>query len=181
VSEVGLTDKVQPVGPVTVSATVPLNVLSDFIVTVEVPVAPRLIVREDGDAEIEKSGVTGAGTVTVTVAEWFSEPLVPCTVRVYVPAVVPVGTVMDSVDVADPPDATVSEVGLTDRVQPVGPETASETVPLKVLSDFTVMVEVPPVPALMVKADGDAEIEKSGVVTREKLVVRGLPKPVTRS
>lgn len=104
------------------------------------------------------------GTVTVTVAEWLNEPLVPVTVIVYVPAVADVGTVIDSVDVADPPDATVSEVGLTDEFQPVGAVTVSETVPLNVLSDFAVIVEVPEAPALMVRADGDAEMEKSGIV-----------------
>ena len=102
-------------------------------------------------------------TFIVTVAVWLSEPLVPVTVMVYVPALVPVGTVIDSLDVADPPDATVSEVGLTDALQPVGPVTVSETVPLNVLSDFTVTVEAPLAPGLIVRADGDAEIEKSAV------------------
>ena len=104
-------------------------------------------------------------TFTVTIAEWFNKPLVPVTVTMYVPAVADVGTVIDSVDVADPPDATVSEVGLTDALQPVGAVTVSETVPLNALSDFTVIVEVPEAPALIVRADGDAEMEKSGVVT----------------
>ena len=105
------------------------------------------------------------GTLTVTVAEWFNEPLVPVTVTVYVPAAVVDGTVIDSVDEADPPDPTVSEVGLTDALHPVGAVAASATVPLNPFSDVTVIVEFPEAPALIVKADGEAEIEKSGVVT----------------
>ena len=114
-------------------------------------------------------------TITVTLVECVSKPLMPFTVTVYAPRAAVVGTLIVSVDIADPPDATVSEVGLTDTVQPVGPVTVSETVPLNLLSDFTVTVEVPVAPRLIVRADGDAEMEKSGVVTDVKLVVRGLP------
>jgi hypothetical protein len=152
VSDVGLTDTVQPLGVVTVRDTVPLNMLSDFSVIAEVPLDPGLRVREDGDAETEKSGAT---TVTVTVAEWLNKPLLPITVTVYVPAVVPAGTVMDSVDVADPPDAGVTEIGLTVVVQPVGAVPVSATALLNVLSEFTVIVEVPTPPALMFRADGE--------------------------
>lgn len=43
------------------------------------------------------------------------------------------------------------------------------------------MVEVPEDPLLMLSVDGEADIEKSGVVVGVKFVVTGLPKPVTRS
>jgi len=82
-------------------------------------------------------------TVTVTVAEWVSEPLVLVTVIVNLPDLTDDGTVIDSVDVADPPDANVSDVGLTDTVQPLGVVTVRDTVPLNMLSDFSVIAEVP--------------------------------------
>lgn len=43
---------------------------------VDDPLFPRLIVRDVGEAEIEKSGA-GAATVSVTVLEWLRPPLVP--------------------------------------------------------------------------------------------------------
>jgi hypothetical protein len=103
-------------------------------------------------------------TLAVTVAEWTNEPLVPVTFTVYVPASVVDGTVIVSVDEADPPDETVSEGGLGDALQPFGAVAASVTVPLNPLSDVTFIVEFPEAPALIVRADGDADIEKSGVV-----------------
>ena len=54
--------------------------------------------------------------------------------------------------------------------------------PANPLREFTVIVAVVEDPALMlIGLGGDAEIEKSGVVGGAKLVVTGLPKPVTRS
>jgi hypothetical protein len=101
----------------------------------------------------------------MTVVGWFSEPLVPVAVTAYVPATVVNGTVIDSVDESDPPDATVTEGGLTVALQPDGADAVSETSPLNPLSDVTVTVELPEAPAAIAKADGDAEIEKSGVDT----------------
>ena len=120
VTGVGLSVAVIPGGAVVANPTALLNPLSDFTVIVEVPDPPRLIVKEDGDADIEKSGVTGAGTVTITVVEWLNESLVPCTVTVYVPCTVPLGTVIKSVDDALPPDASESEVGLRETIQLAG-------------------------------------------------------------
>ncbi len=65
VIDVGLRVAVNPVGAFdSESATVPLNPLSDFTVTVEVPEDPLLMERDVGDVEIEKSGLT---TCTVNV------------------------------------------------------------------------------------------------------------------
>jgi hypothetical protein len=96
--------------------------------------------------------------------ECVSEPLEPVTVTVYNPGAVPDGTGIDSVDEADPPDETVSEVGLRLTIQPTGALVISETVPLNPLREVAVIVELPEVPAWTVKEDGEAETEKSGVV-----------------
>jgi hypothetical protein len=66
------------------------------------------------------------------------------------------GTVIDSVDDPEPP---ATEEGLTVAVQPEGADTVKETVPLKPLSDATLIKEDPEDPAGIVKAEGDAETE----------------------
>jgi hypothetical protein len=73
--------------------------------------------------------------------------------------------VIESVDELDPPDATASEDGLRSAPKPGGADATNETVPLNPLSDVTVTVELPEFPVWIVKVDGDAEIEKSGVAT----------------
>ena len=70
------------VSPVTgeieeVSATVPVNPWTGATVMVEVPAVPALAVTLVGAAVTVKSRI-----VTVTVAVWVSEPLVPVTVTV---------------------------------------------------------------------------------------------------
>jgi hypothetical protein len=49
------------------------------------------------------------------------------------------------------------------------------------LRNVIVIVEVPEDPLLIVNVAGDADSEKSGVTEAVKLVVTGLPKPVTKS
>lgn len=94
------------------------------VLTVLVPEWACATVRWFGLALIEKSFVTGARTVRVTVVEWVAEVPVPVTVSGYVPgAAVPAFTV--SVEL--PPE--VMEVGLSPAVAPVGtPETERLTV-----------------------------------------------------
>jgi hypothetical protein len=122
-------------------------------------------------------------TFIVTVAVWLSKPLFPVTVMVYVPALVPSGTVTFNIDVRDPPDVNTTEVGVRVAPKPVGTDaTASKTSPLNPLSDVTFIVELPEAPALIVRADGDAEIEKSGFCMTSVAVavrVRLSPVPVT--
>lgn len=65
----------------------------------------------------------------------------------------------------------VIEVGLRLVVIPLGAVAESETVPVKALRAFTVIVEVPEDPLLMVRDGGEPEIEKSGVVTCTVTVV----------
>ena len=81
VTLVGLMDpQTRPVGTVSVSATVPVNPPTAAIVMVDVVDAP--VLAGDGvEAVMVKLGPE-PGTVTLTVAEWLSDPLVPLTVIV---------------------------------------------------------------------------------------------------
>ncbi len=47
------------------------------------------------------------------------------------------------------------------------------------LREVTVIIEVGESPGLVVIEDGDAVMEKSGVAAGAKLIVSGLPRPVT--
>jgi hypothetical protein len=62
--EVGLRVAVNPDGAVADSATVPVNPLRAVTVIVEVPEDPRLMLKDAGEAESEKSGEV---TCTVTL------------------------------------------------------------------------------------------------------------------
>jgi hypothetical protein len=172
--EVGFRLVVNPVGAVADSATVPVNPLRAVTVIVEVPRDPLLMLKDEGDAEIEKSGEV---TCTVTLMVWLNDPLVPVTVTEYVPLLALLGTVTVSVDVPD----VITELGLRLAVQPVGAVAESVTVPVNPLRAVTVIVEVPEDPLPIVSVLGEANSEKSGVVEGVKLVVTGLPKPVTKS
>ena len=78
---VGVRVQVKPAGEtVDVNATVPVNPLTGATVMVEVAAALANAVTLVGLAVTVKSVM-----VTVTVAEWDSDPLVPVTVTVYVP------------------------------------------------------------------------------------------------
>ncbi|SRR6266480_4533381 len=68
-----------PDGAVTVRETIPENPLRAVAVMVEVPDVLGAIVMLEGLAVKEKSGVPALETVTVTVAECASDPLVPVT------------------------------------------------------------------------------------------------------
>ena len=70
---------------------------------------------------------------------------------------------------------------MSSAVQSVGAVVESSTVSVKPLKGIIVIVEAPEDPLWIVKVVGDAESEKSGVTAAVKLVVSGLPKPVTRS
>ena len=99
-------------------------------------------------------------TVTVTVAEWESVPLVPVTVTVYVPA----GPEHDREDVWDAPRTML--VGLRVHVNPAGDTVeVRATVPVKALTGATVMVEVAVAPARAVTLVGLAATVKSRMLT----------------
>src|SRR5262245_14197993 len=93
---VGLRVQAKPAGAtVAVSVTVPVNALTGATVIVDDAVPPATIVALVGLALTVKSRMS-----TVTVAVWVSVPLVPVTVTVNVPVVVPVH---ESVEVWDAP------------------------------------------------------------------------------
>ncbi len=125
----------QPVGaPVGVSETTPVNPLTAVTVIVDTAEDPATKVSDVGLAVTVKSV-----TVTATVAEWDSEPLVPVTVTVKLaePEQLTV-----SVEVPDAPKVIL--VGFRVAVQPAGaPVAVSETTPLKPLTDVTLINELP--------------------------------------
>jgi hypothetical protein len=88
-------------------------------------------------------------------------PLVPVTLTVYVPLPMLLATVIVRVDF---PEVEI-EAGLRLAVNPAGAVADSVTVPVNPLIAVTVIVEVPEDPLLTLRLVGDAEIEKSGVVT----------------
>ena len=131
--------QVNPAGTVSVRETTPAKPPTDVIVMVEEAELPALTAAGE-EAEIVKS--CGAVNVNVAVAEWLSDPLVPVTVRVNVPALVELQET-----VADPDPVTLVGV-MAPQVNPDGTVSVRETVPAKPLSAVTVMVEVADVPAL---------------------------------
>jgi hypothetical protein len=89
----------------------------------------------------------------VTVVEWDSEPLVPVTVTVTVPAVV---KVQDRVEVPEPP---VTVVGVSVQAEL---SEARATLPVNPFTGEIVMVEVPAELTTTVTVAGLAAIVKSG-------------------
>ena len=89
-------------------------------------------------------------------------PLVPVMVKVYVPDLMVLGTVMVIVDV---PWAVI-DAGLKVGVfHPLGLLEESVTVPVNPVAEFMVIVAFPVDPLLMVCDVGEAEIVKSGLTT----------------
>jgi hypothetical protein len=135
VTLVGLRVHVSPVAGDIVDArdTTPLNPFCAVTVIVDDP--------DPGEAKVKLVGLAAmvkSWTVTVTVAEWDSVPLVPVTVTVKVAAVVPVHA---RVDVWVAPRTML--VGDRVHVRPAGDTVdASATVPVKPLTGATVIVEV---------------------------------------
>ena len=144
VTDTWLNVVVTPTGaPETERATGWLKPFVDVTVTVELPVLPRIIISEEGEAEIAKSGTAAVATVMEIVTSWTSVPLVPVTVRVYVPTAIeaPTSTVKVEVPVG------VTEAGLNMPVAPVGnPEIVRATPELKAFKDVMFIVEVPESP-----------------------------------
>ncbi len=154
---VGLNVQVRPVaGDIAeVRVTVPVKPLTGATVMVDVAAAPASAAIDVGLAVTVKSV-----TVKVTVAEWLSNPLVPVTVTVYVPA----EPLHDKVDVCEAPRMML--VGLRLHVRPVAGDMVEvrPTVPVKPLTGATVMVDVPVAPATTVTAIGLAVTVKSRTV-----------------
>ncbi len=155
VTLVGLSVAVQPAGaPVAVREIVPVNPLTAAKVMVNAAEEPATKVSDAGLAVMVKSV-----TVTATVAEWDSAPLIPVMVTTKF------GTALEQltvkVDVPDTPSVTLAALNVA--VQPAGvPVAARVTVPMKPLTAATVIVEAAEAPALKLIAVGPAVTVKSG-------------------
>jgi hypothetical protein len=163
----GLKLAVTPAGsPAMERLTLPLNPFTGVTVMVLLPLADLLMLRLVGEAESEKSGTTGALTVSVMVVVRVNVPDVPLMVSVTVPVAAALPAL--SVKVL----AEVALVGLKLAVTPEGrPEIDRLTVPLKPLIGFTLMVLVPMVPCVNVSEAGEADKLKSGVVVFHTSVI----------
>ena len=158
VAGLGRNEAVTPFGePDTVSVTLLLKLLSRLMVMVLDPLPPRATVRELGESERLKSGC-GPGVMvsdTVVLCERLAD--VPVMVIVNVPTV--------AVDEAD--KRSVLEVavgfGLKEAVTPVGiPDAVKLTLPEKLFTGLTVMMDCPDVPWLKDRLEGAAASVKSG-------------------
>ena len=108
---------------------------------------PRVTVRVEGVALIEKSGDGGALTTSVTVVLCVKLPLIPVMVRVYVPAGVDVLVVTVTVDEPDP----AIDGGLNDALAPAGrPLALNVTAELNPFEGVTAALYVVPFPAVTV-------------------------------
>ncbi len=178
VVEAGLNVAVTPLGsPVAVNATLLVNPPVRVIVIVLAPLAPRFTIKLAGDAESAKSGAGGALTVRINVVERVSPPPVPLMFTLDIP----VAAALDAVSVSEllPP---IVEVGLKVAVTPLGsPLALSATLPVNPPVRVIVMALAPLAPRLMVRLDGPADNEKSGVggalTIRLRLVERVRPPP----
>jgi hypothetical protein len=131
------------------------------------PLAPCIIVKLLGEAEIAKFGAGTGFTVRETVVVFAKLPEVPRTRTETVPVVAVLLAV--SVNVLVP----LVLLGLKDAVTPRGrPELDKLTVPAKPPRGVTVMVEVTLAPRTTLKELGEAERAKfGGVVTVSETVV----------
>ena len=185
VIEAGLKLTVTPAGaPDDDKATAELNPPDAVVVTVTVPLDPRVILLEVGETAIVNVPTLGAFTVSVTVVVLASPAPAAVTVSVYVPVATVDATVSPSVDVPEPGAAI--EAGLNVAVTPVGaPLTDSVTAELNVPPAVVVMVELPLPPCTTETAAGEALAESDGVVAAPTNALNspvfGLPHPVTRS
>lgn len=141
-----------------------LNPFKAVVVIVEDPELPRVTVTEDGEALMVKFGGFDEVTVSETVVVCVIPPPTPVTVMVYVPGVTLAATAMVITELPVPG----AGIGLTLKVTvtPLGwPEADNVIALLKPFNAVVLMVEVPLFPCSTVTDDGDALIEKSGVVT----------------
>ncbi len=150
--------QVSPVGTVSVRVTVPVNPFRAVTVIVDVTEVP--VGTEAGEVAVMVK--SGAGlTLNVTVAECDSDPLVPVTVTVNVPLMLPVH---ESVELACPPVCNATAAGFMRHARPVEGDALSVrlTVLLNPFRLETVMIDVPVVPVLRETEVGLALTVKSG-------------------
>ena len=139
-----------------------LNPFKAVVLIVEEPEPPRVTVTEEGEALMVKFGVTPV-TVSETVVVCVIPPPTPVTVMVYVPGVTLAPTAMVITELPVPGAGIGFTLNVT--VTPLGwPEADNVIALLKPFKAVVLIVEVPLFPCCTVTDDGDALIEKSGVV-----------------
>ena len=121
--------QVRPAGTVSVRVTTPAKPFTAVIVIVEVAEEPA------GTAAGDVAAMVKSTKLNVAVAVWTSDPLVPVTVKVKVPAVV---ELQDTVAVPEP--VTVPGV-IAPHVRPAGTVSVSVTTPAKPFTAVTVIVD----------------------------------------
>jgi hypothetical protein len=177
VVEAGLNVAVTPLGnPLALNATALVNPPVRVIVMVLVPLAPRLTVRFEGEADNVKSGVGAALTVRLNVVARLRPPPEPLIFTLKVP--VAAAPEAASVSALLPP---VVEAGLNVAVTPLGNPVALKTTPLvKPPLRVMVIVLVPLAPRLTVRPEGLDESVKFGLAPgpchARKTVSAGLPR-----
>jgi hypothetical protein len=182
---VGLNEAFTPTGsPEADKMTLPVKPFSGETETVLPPLAPWTMDKVFGEAEREKLGTTGAGTVKESVVVLVKVPEVPVMVTLTVPGVAVLLAV--SVKVLEFAGLVVL-AGLKEAVTPAGkPEADKLTLPLKLFSGVTEMVLEPLAPCTIDKALGEAERKKPGTgppvgQLLTKLVAFSVPMPVAKS
>jgi hypothetical protein len=140
-----------PEGTVSVRVTVPAKPLTAVIVIVEVADVPAL--TEAG----ELAATVKSMNLKVAVAEWVSEPLVPVTVRLNVPAAMALQEI-----VAVPEPVTAPEGA--PHVRPVGTVSARVTTPVNPFRAVTVIVEEADWPALTAAGELAAIVKSCGAL-----------------
>ncbi len=159
-----LNEKVRPVTGAVVEATrLTLPAKLFRLVSVMVEVAELPAARLAGVAALAEMPKSGATTVTATVAEWESDPLVPVAVTVYVPAaLLVVGEKVRGKEPV-PPAARVTMVVAGLKGRPAGEETLfTVTVPAKPFRLARLIVDVAEDPWTTETEAGVAAILKSG-------------------
>jgi hypothetical protein len=150
---VGLNVALAPEGvPPAARLTVPEN---PFCAVTVIAVVAEPLTLEGEEEMVKSADAADAETVQEIDVECVSEPLVPVTVTVYVPA-----AAVPGLNVSVEPPLPETLVGLSVALEPEGiPETARLTVPANPLTGLTVIVLLP----APVRLDGEAETVKSGL------------------
>ncbi len=121
-----------------VKLTAPENVSMLPSVIVDLPGEPTMRIIEVGFADMKKSPVTN----TLTIAEWTNEPFVAITVTRYDPVGVEIDADTVSIELATPPEETVTLLGFNDAVKTAEACTVREISPENPSRLVAVMLEV---------------------------------------
>lgn len=155
--------------PVTLRVTAPENPFNAAMVTVALPVEPRVTVMLAGESVMVKSAL-GALTVKAIVVVWVMPPPLAVMVTVDVPVAAVLLAVKVRVELPLPGAAIVA--GLNDAVTPEGrPETVSDTAELNPPLTLVEMELVAVPPWVRLTVAGEAARVKAGVADCQTSVI----------